>query len=213
MKQKSHPSTLGVLRLSAEKAGGHQGEDGEALCNVLQKPARIVHAAPSQRENAIVLLEQHLLRCLCAVCLWWLPWGCQASRSAGRRPQGQGWGQGSLNCHSWKQTSHRRERGNKRQKYLDCCSSARIEYLHPVASTRTWPDQAKAHQKASSYRGKFAGLVLVSIDKHRKAGCAAWKAQNAQYGARGYEDATPLARLSRPCRQGPAAALIGPSGS
>jgi hypothetical protein len=153
--------------------------------------------------------------CLC-VLWWWLPWGCQASRSAGRRPQGQGWGQGILNCHSWKQTSHRRERGNKRQKYLDCCSSARIEYIHPVTSTRTWLDQAKAHQRASSYRGNFAGLVLVSIDKHRKAGCAAcaaWKAQNAQYGARGYEDATPLARLSRPCRQGPGAALIGPSGS
>jgi hypothetical protein len=57
-----------------------------------------------------------------------------------------------------------RSRENKRQKYLDCCSSSRIEYLHPATTARTWLDQAKAQQKPASYRVNFAGLVLVSID-------------------------------------------------
>lgn len=158
MKLKSHPSVLGVLRVSTDKAERRQGRMGGSA---VQRPP----GACSDRSSLMQphhnmrmrsrCWEQHLLRCLCVcgVCEGGGGGGggCQASRSAGRRPQGQGGHQGSLTELPQLETdeSSPRSRGNKRQKYLDRCSSSRIEYLHPATTARTWLDPAKAQQKPS----------------------------------------------------------------
>jgi hypothetical protein len=160
-----------------------------------------------------VLLEQHLLRCLCVCGVWdGLP-GIQVGWAAAPKV---GWGSRQSELPQLEtDESSPRDRGNKRQKYINCCSSSRIEYLHPVTSACTWLDQAKAHQKRTRSPAAIAlnlqGWCWSASTKHRKALCCMESAESTIW-ARGYEDATLLARLSRPCRHAPAATLIGPRG-